>query len=419
MPRHVPFWLDRFPKSRRRPSYPPFRGQLDTDVVIVGGGLTGCACACVVCGCRRAGSSLLEADRIGAARTAASPGSIREDFDASFQETAAAHGLRAARTLWQGMRRASLDFAAALKRLRTSGAIWRRRTCCSVARRDADAVRRLRREYDARRAPGFDHSWMTRGGAGARGRRSRRRGHPHARLRLRSVSRLPRASRTAAAERGATLFERTPVRRIRASRKHVEVDDRRRARCARRRSSLPPARRCRICARSAVISHPQQSYAVVTEPLPAAVRRELGRRAAALRDGASPAALPALAEGRSRRSSPGADQEPVPARARDKMLVQRSRSADVRAVDDLPGHLRRDAGVVLGRTLRRDGRRPAVRRSPPQLSRAISSRSATAGTAPASRGSPRGCCCGSSRARPTKATSSSVSAASSSNRPAV
>ena len=37
-------WIDRFPKSRI-PSYPRFRGPLDVDVAIVGGGLTGCATA--------------------------------------------------------------------------------------------------------------------------------------------------------------------------------------------------------------------------------------------------------------------------------------------------------------------------------------------------------------------------------------
>ena len=114
MPRHVPIWLDRFPKSRR-PAYPRFRGDIDTDVVIVGGGLTGCACAASFASAGRS-VVLLEADRIGAGSTASSPGLIREDFDASFQDTANTHGLRAARTLWQGLRRASLDFAAALRR---------------------------------------------------------------------------------------------------------------------------------------------------------------------------------------------------------------------------------------------------------------------------------------------------------------
>ena len=63
--RNIPLWLDRYPKSRR-PSYPRFRGDLEADVVIVGGGLTGCVCAWSFAG---AGvkTILLEADSIGRA----------------------------------------------------------------------------------------------------------------------------------------------------------------------------------------------------------------------------------------------------------------------------------------------------------------------------------------------------------------
>ena len=123
-------------------------------MVVVGGGLTGTTCAWSFAS---AGVKvvLLEADRIAGGGTAASTGLIREDFDASFQETSAAHGLRAARTLWQGLRRASLDFAAAIKRLNIK-CDWFRRTCCMWFAATRTAVGRLRREYDARRAAGFD-----------------------------------------------------------------------------------------------------------------------------------------------------------------------------------------------------------------------------------------------------------------------
>ena len=157
MPRHVSIWLDRFPKSRR-PAYPRFRGDIETDVVIVGGGLTGCACAASFASAGRS-VVLLEADRIGAGSTASSPGLIREDFDASFQDTANAHGLRTARALWQGLRRASLDFAAALRRYDIKCDLMPQDLLYAV-RREPDAIKVLRREYDARRAAGFDHTWM-------------------------------------------------------------------------------------------------------------------------------------------------------------------------------------------------------------------------------------------------------------------
>ena len=65
------------------------------------------------------------------------------------------------------------------------------------------------------------------------------------------------------------------------------------------------------------------SYAVVTAPLPAAVRREVGSRTSALADNHMPPhALRWLKEDRALFS--GADQPIVAERARDKALVQRA-----------------------------------------------------------------------------------------------
>src|SRR6185436_4601844 len=96
--------------------YPRWRGNAETRVVVIGGGLTGCATAYAL---SQAGVPvvLLEADRIGAGSSAASSGLVRGDFDASFEATSRAHGVRTARILWQGARGASLEFAAVLRRL--------------------------------------------------------------------------------------------------------------------------------------------------------------------------------------------------------------------------------------------------------------------------------------------------------------
>ncbi len=318
MPRYAPLWLDRFPKNRR-PSHPRLRGAVEADVIVVGGGLTGCACASSFAA---AGIKVVvvEADRIGGGSTAASPGLIREDFDASFQETASSNGLRVARTLWQGQRRASLDLAAAIKRQDIRCDLTPQ-DLLSVVRRDAEAVRRLRREYDARRAAGLDHTWMT---AAALAREASIDGGAAIRTRgfVFDPFRACLGFAESAVKRGATVFERTPVRRIRASRKAVEVTTgtgtvRAQAVIVATAAALPDLRALRRHL------HPKQSYAVVTEPLPAAVRRELGRRAAALRDNASPPHfLRWLKDDRA--LFVGADQAPLPARARDKMLVQRS-----------------------------------------------------------------------------------------------
>jgi glycine/D-amino acid oxidase-like deaminating enzyme len=62
---------------------------------------------------------------------------------------------------------------------------------------------------------------------------------------------------------------------------------------------------------------------VVTESLPAAIRREMGKRASALRDSATPPhVLRWLKEDRVLFS--GADERPVPPRLREKTIVQRT-----------------------------------------------------------------------------------------------
>jgi glycine/D-amino acid oxidase-like deaminating enzyme len=316
--RGVPFWFDRFPTSRR-PSYPRYRGASEADVAIVGGGLTGCACAWSFAAAG-IGVTVLEADRIGAGSTAGAIGLIREDFDGSFQQAASAYGLRASRLLWQDLRRASLDLAAAVRRLRIR---------CDLAPtdlihftpRDADAVRRLRREYQARRDAGLDHTWMT---AGRLARECAIEGG--AAILTRGAAFDPYRAclgfASAAASHGAAVHEASAVRRIRAGRKHVDVTTaggtvRARAVIVATGAPIPDLRGLRRHLR------PREGYAVVTEPLPAAVRRELGMRRAALGDSVEPPHfLRWLSDDRVLFA--GADQDPVPARARQKALVQRT-----------------------------------------------------------------------------------------------
>jgi glycine/D-amino acid oxidase-like deaminating enzyme len=285
----------------------------------VGGGLTGCACAWsfAAAGVRVV---LLEAGAISAGATAASAGLIREDFDAAFQQTSAAHGLRAARTLWQGMRRASLDFTAALRR----GGIR-----CDLLPQDllhfagdgGAAARSLRKEYQARREADFEHSWLTPGafaretGLGAGGA-----------IRTRGAGFDPYRAcvgiAAAAAARGAVIHERSPVRRVRAGRKRVEIATESGTVHA---DAVLIATDAPIPDLRALRRHldPLHGYAVVTEPLPAAVRREVGRREAALRDSTSPPHfLRWIKEDRA--MFLGADQPAVPDRARAKVLAQRA-----------------------------------------------------------------------------------------------
>src|SRR5438874_7917495 len=166
--RPFPYFLDTFPR-RGRPGYSRHRGDIRTRVAIVGGGLTGCACAAAFA---TAGVPvvLVEADRIGASATAAREGLLRQDLDAWFQESAAQHGLRTARHVWQGFRRASLDFAAALRRLGIRADLapqdlvyFSRDDAGSrlPAVASAEAGRRLQREHGARRDAGLECSWLS------------------------------------------------------------------------------------------------------------------------------------------------------------------------------------------------------------------------------------------------------------------
>jgi glycine/D-amino acid oxidase-like deaminating enzyme len=288
-------------------------------VVIVGGGLTGCACA-VSFAAAGVKTILLESGRIGAGSTAGSSGLIREDFDGSFQATADAHGLRAARALWQGLRRAALDVAATIRRLEIRCDLTPQ-DLLQISGRDAESVKRLRREYQARRDAGLEHSWVT---AAALTREARVVSGGAIRTRGFTIDpyRTCLGLAAAAGSRGASIFERSAARRIRASRKQVEVtvgtgSVRARAVVIATGAPLPDLKALRRHLR------PEHGYVVVTESLPAAVRRELGDRGTALRDAAAPPHfLRWLKDDRA--LFMGADQPPVPSRTRDKVLLQRT-----------------------------------------------------------------------------------------------
>ena len=321
--RTAPYLLDAFPKSRR-PEYPRQRGDLTTNVVIVGGGLTGCACALsfATAGVRVA---LLEGDRIGSGATAASAGLLRQGFDGSFQDSAARYGLRSARHLWQSVRRASLEFAAVIRRLDIR---------CDLApqdlilftRGDAEAVRRLKREYQARKDAGLDVSWLT---ARALARETALDGSGAIRMKGDVVDpyRACVGLAAAAAARGALIHERTTVRRIRAGRKSVVVktDGGELTADAVVIATGAPIDDLRALRRHFVA---RETYMVLTESLPAAVRRQTGSRSASLVDGptASESTFPHLLRWMKddRVLFAGADQAPTAPRARDKTLTQRA-----------------------------------------------------------------------------------------------
>ena len=311
------YWHASFPRSRR-PAYPRYRGQTETDVVIIGAGLTGCACA-VSFATAGVKVLVLEADRVGIGATVGSAGLIRQDLDASFQRASANLGLRPSRSIWQTMRRASLDFAAALRRMRIKCDLAPE-SLLTLAPRDALATKGLRREYQARRDAGLDLSWMT-GPAVGREAAVDAGGAIRTHAAGFDPYRACLGLAAAAVGRGAEIFEGSAARKFRAGRKTIEVITDsgviKAASAVITTSAAPGLKSLRRHLRA------RHTYSVVTERLPAAVRREVGQRTSTLRDASVPPHLLRWIDGE-RVLFSGAEQPPIPARAVEKVLVQRT-----------------------------------------------------------------------------------------------
>jgi glycine/D-amino acid oxidase-like deaminating enzyme len=314
----ISYWLDRYPKARQ-PSYPRLRGRIDAQVAVIGGGMTGCITAH---GLASSGIRvvLVESARIGQGSTASCPGLLRLEPAVPFRILQARYGLRAARTIWQSFRRAGLEFGAVVRRLGIR---------CELAPNDAlrvglddDDEKPLRRESKALVDAGLDGSWLKNarllsetGLAGIGALRSRRDGHV-------DPYRATLGFAAAAAKRGATIFERSPVKRVRPGRKTVDiVTD----------GGVITAEQVVVTSNYPLPAFKQlqrhftrmDAYCVLTPPLPSFARRELGQGRAIIIDQAEPPHM-------LRRTSDhrllfvGADQPRVPPRSRDKAIVQRT-----------------------------------------------------------------------------------------------
>src|SRR3954452_22272744 len=92
-------WIQQFPKSRV-PAYPRHRGASDADVVIIGGGLTGCATAYAfaVAG---VDVTLLERARVGRAGSGSASGWLGDDPGVCSADFAQAFGVRSATRAFQ------------------------------------------------------------------------------------------------------------------------------------------------------------------------------------------------------------------------------------------------------------------------------------------------------------------------------
>lgn len=311
-------WPDAVPPSWRL-EFPPFRGELISPVVIIGAGMTGCMTAYAFAA---AGLEVVvvEAARIGGGGTARAPGFVSSEACESYRALEARAGRRAARLIFDAARRAPRELGATVRRLGLKVPFVLADAVRLVPAWSSDRL--LAREAAVRREVGLDASWQK----------------PAAVARLTSVSssggvrlrdwgftdpyRLALAFARAAAARGARFFEHSRVRRI--------TFDRRRATVVLERGTIVTEAAV-ICTGEptdllgALRRHFRftERYTVMTEPLPAAVRAELGPRASIVCDtDLPPHHVWFTADHRTVVS--GGEQRRQPARLRDKTLVQRT-----------------------------------------------------------------------------------------------
>ena len=311
-------WIEQFPKSRV-PVYPRQRGILTPDVVVIGGGLTGCATAYAFAA---AGVKvvLVEAEQLGRGGTAFEAGWISEEPGVPYADLEQTIGGRGARRAFQAWRRAALDFAALLRRLDVKCAL-EARPAITVAGTPEQAAR-MKREQQMRRAAGLDAPLLAGRAVAAEVAIDALAG-----LRAKDGATLDpyRAClglAAAAKARGALLFERSPARKIAFGRKDAEVftsGGRMRAARVVVATGIPTAL-FKSLARHFWF---KTAYLTLTAPVPAKLRQQLGRRIAVVRDTADPQHVVRWVDGQ-RLVVTGADGATPPARQRDRVIVQRT-----------------------------------------------------------------------------------------------
>ena len=311
------YWAERTADNRRR-SYPKFRGSHTADAVVIGGGLTGTTAAYVLA---NAGMRvmLLEAERLAEGSTAGGLGAILPQPDATFRGVESATGRRVARTAWEIARKSAVDFAAALKKLPTRSDVTPSALAIN-ARRPEDA-QELRKEQSARRSASLVAPWLSTEAARAEiGTDSA------GAIRLKDAFnfdpvRAALGLAGAAQAKGAEIFERSAVRRTRFTRKYADVIL---ASGAIRTRAIVIATGEPGALFGQLRRHVRrlEGYLVVTEPMAAAMRREVGRRSSVLTEaGDAPLWVRWLPDDRALVA--GGLAAPVPSRQRDKALRPR------------------------------------------------------------------------------------------------
>jgi glycine/D-amino acid oxidase-like deaminating enzyme len=164
---------------------------------------------------------LIEASEFGRGSTAASSALLLQEPDLELTALTNRYGKRAAHRIWQMSRESVQALVRLLGRLRIACELTRRDAIYYAT--DAQAVARLRAEYELRVRSGFDATWLSPGAlrhsTGIVGRGAIRT-HGSAQF---DPYRACLGVLRAAAVSGAELFERSKVRRIVAGRNRVRL----------------------------------------------------------------------------------------------------------------------------------------------------------------------------------------------------
>jgi glycine/D-amino acid oxidase-like deaminating enzyme len=311
-------WIHEFPSSRR-PDFPRFRDDLSAaNVVIVGGGLVGCATAYAfaTAGLR---PIVLEAGRIGHGAAGRGAGLLLPEPGPAFRDVAAEHGVRAARRTFEAWRGGALEAAGLIRRLGIKCGLTPLNLLLAGDRDDEKAVRR---EQTAREEAGLELASLTH----KQIRKAINLDAPAA-LRVRDAFsldpyRVCAGLAAAAVKRRAAFFERTPVTKIRHGRKDVEITI---GSATIRAATVVIATGTATPVFKPLRRHfkRREMYFALTEPLPAPMRKQLGDPSLTIRDTRVPP--------RRLRWTPdgrlvlwGGEQAETPARTREAVVVQRT-----------------------------------------------------------------------------------------------
>lgn len=316
-----PYWTRKAstPARATRAAVKPLKGDHTTDVVVIGGGLTGCATAYLLAD---AGLKvvLLEAETLTSGATSRAMGTLLPTPDVLFGVATKSAGTRAAKVFFTEVRKSAKDLPAVLKKLKIS---------CELAPAElmvnapfTNDAAQLKKEIASRKAAKLDGTWVAQPTAQAALRTE-----TQGAMRLKDCATIDpvkaaRGFADAARKKGVRIIEHARVKKTTFTRKTVTV-------------VLDGAT---ITSTGVVVATGEpgkvfhqlerhvrttRGYMVVTEPLTAAMRTAVGARASLYTESTeSPRWLRWLPDNRAMFT--GLAGPDVAAPLRDKAVIQRA-----------------------------------------------------------------------------------------------